>query len=68
MIPCRGSNDDDRIKSIFEITSYDELHGIYEGIFAQRRSNPQYGNAWVWGHSYKRSWNHLFGFQDNTLI
>lgn len=68
IIPCRGSNDEDRIKSIFDVTSYAEIHAIYEGIFAQRIQNPQYGNGWVWGHSYKRSNNHLFGFADNTLI
>ena len=68
VIPGRGSNDDARIKSIFEITSYDELRALYEGLFEQQRKNPQFGNRWVWGHSYKRSWNKLFGFEDNTLI
>lgn len=68
LIPGRGSNDDSRIKSIFDVTSYQEIHDIYEEVFDKAIQNPQFGNNWVWAHSYRMSWNHLFGFEGNTLI
>ena len=68
LIPGRGSNDDSRIKSIFDVTSYQEIHDIYEELFDKAIQNPQFGNNWVWAHSYRMSWNHLFGFEGNTLI
>ena len=69
IIPGRGSNDDDdRIKSIFDVTNYQEIRDIYESRFKEAIKNPQFGNQWVWGRSYKMSQNHLFGFEDNRLI
>lgn len=68
VIPGRGSNDEDRIKSIFDVTSYQEIRDIYEERFKKAQQNPQFGNNWVWAHSYRISQNHLFGFEDNKLI
>lgn len=68
VIPGRGSNDESRIKSIFDITTYQEIHDIYESRFKKAIENPQYGNIWVWMHNYKISRNYLFGFENNRLI
>lgn len=68
LIPGRGSNDEEKIKSIFDVTSYQEIRDIYEGQFMEDIKDPQFANRWVWGHSYRMSWNHLFGFEDNMLI
>lgn len=67
LIPGRGSNDEKKIQNIFDVTSYQEIRDIYEKQFEKAIQNPQFGNNWVWAHSYRISQNHLFGFEDNRI-
>ncbi len=61
LIPGRGSNDEERIVSIFDMHSYEDVKAVYDGLQARER-DPDMKKVYLWCHSYKRPMNHLFGF------
>lgn len=64
IIPGRGSNDDDAIKSVFDVTSYDDMKKIYDPFKEKILKDPIAIKSWVWAHNYKVGRNYLFGFED----
>lgn len=62
VIPGRGSNDDSRIVSIYDLHSYEEVKAVYDKLAAERPDDPDNLKVMLWAHQYKISRNYLFGF------
>ena len=59
VLPGRGSNDEDAVKSIFDLHSDLEVEALYESLKGER--DPRFERVKYWAMSYKLSMNHLFG-------
>ncbi|HJB57404.1 MAG TPA: hypothetical protein H9714_07625 [Candidatus Flavonifractor intestinipullorum] len=64
VIPGRGSNDESRVCSIFDLHSYEEVKAVYDNLASRPRDAALSRQIYLWAHSYKLSMNHLFGIPD----
>ena len=64
VIPGRGSNDESRVCSIFDLHSYEEVKAVYDNLASRPRDAALSRQIHLWAHSYKLSMNHLFGIPD----